>query len=161
MSCFCNSSLPVEACCEPIIAGIEIAESPIQLMRSRYSAYATGNAVYIYQTYAKEHRHLHSVTEIEEWAKQCVWLKLVIHSASDVTLAPFTSADNSRVCFSAFYKQDNRYFLMKEDSRFVVENGRWYYLDGDIIFHNEIVAPKRNDECFCESGKKFKKCCGR
>ena len=43
--------------------------------------------------------------------------------------------------------------------------GRWYYLDGDLVRPRPVVrsGPKvgRNDPCPCESGRKYKKCCGK
>ena len=46
-------------------------------------------------------------------------------------------------------------FAHTERSRFLKENGQWYYIDG--------TRPQfgRNDPCPCGSGKKFKKCCGQ
>ncbi|WP_187439378.1 SEC-C metal-binding domain-containing protein, partial [Escherichia coli] len=42
-----------------------------------------------------------------------------------------------------------------ERSRFLKENGQWYYIDGTRPLFG------RNDPCPCGSGKKFKKCCGQ
>ena len=42
MDCPCCSGKPFAECCEPVIAGARKATSAEELMRSRYSAYATG-----------------------------------------------------------------------------------------------------------------------
>ena len=45
----------------------------------------------------------------------------------------------------------------------VKEHGQWKYIDGEL-FEAEPVPlkmPGRNEPCFCGSGKKFKKCCGK
>lgn len=47
---------------------------------------------------------------------------------------------------------------LHERSRFVHENGQWYYLDGRIL---APLAFGRNTPCWCGSGKKFKKCHGQ
>ena len=64
------------------------------------------------------------------------------------------------VCFSAYYKHQSKYYLMKETSRFVFEENQWRYLDGEVSTSEELVALKRNERCFCNSNKKFKQCCG-
>ena len=139
-------------------------------MRSRYSAYATGNADYIYQTYAQSSQLQQSVDEIAQWAAMTKWLFLEIHHSSD----PSTGrADENRqaktqheqlpeVKFSAFYLLGNKYHSMTETSRFIRENGLSRYLDGDVNEQDEAVREiKRNDLCPCRSKKKFKQCCGR
>jgi SEC-C motif-containing protein len=135
-------------------------------MRSRYSAYATEAADYIYQTYAQASRALQSIADISAWAKETKWLKLTINAASDYTELNAVNADNKgqhlpTVCFSAYYQYQGEYFLVKETSRFVVENGQWRYLDGEVSNNEALIAPKRNQACFCDSDKKFKQCCGR
>ncbi|MEZ5505160.1 MAG: YchJ family metal-binding protein [Gammaproteobacteria bacterium] len=46
---------------------------------------------------------------------------------------------------------------LHERSRFVKEDGRWFYLDGEML---PLPSPGRNDPCWCGSGQKFKKCHG-
>ena len=36
---------------------------------------------------------------------------------------------------------------------------KWYYESGLKCDFKKIELPGRNEECFCGSGKKFKKCC--
>lgn len=57
---------------------------------------------------------------------------------------------------------------MHERSRFVFEQERWFYVDGQQIESDmgeikpEINRRRgRNEPCYCGSGKKFKKCCGK
>ena len=137
-------------------------------MRSRYSAYATKSADYIYQTYAESSRVHQSICEISEWAKETKWLRLIIHSASENTLVNNENYINYQkgkhnyptVSFSAYYRHQGSYYLMKETSRFILENNQWHYLDGAVCNNKEIAAPKRNEPCFCQSQRKFKQCCG-
>jgi SEC-C motif-containing protein len=63
-----------------------------------------------------------------------------------------------RVAFIARYRQQGKPGELRENSRFVFENGRWCYVDGDLSANKKAG---RNDPCPCGSGKKFKKCCGR
>jgi len=127
-------------------------------MRSRYSAYATGAADYIYQTYAKTSQAQQSREDIAQWAAMTKWLFLEIHHSSDFTA---NSSELPVVKFSAHYLLGNKYHKMTESSRFVQENGLWRYLDGDISESDEVREIKRNDTCPCRSKKKFKQCCGR
>jgi SEC-C motif-containing protein len=168
MQCPCGSDISFKQCCFLLINKEEKAQSPEQLMRSRYSAYATKAADYIYQTYAESSRALQSISDISAWAKETKWLKLIIHSASnyDVSrnIASVKKQHNEQnlptVCFSAYYQHQGEYFLMKETSRFILEESQWRYLDGEVSINEELVMPKRNERCFCQSNKKFKQCCG-
>ncbi|WP_252507484.1 YchJ family metal-binding protein, partial [Escherichia coli] len=65
-------------------------------------------------------------------------------------------ADNiGFVSFVARFTEGGKTGAIIERSRFLKENGQWYYIDG--------TRPQfgRNDPCPCGSGKKFKKCCGQ
>jgi SEC-C motif-containing protein len=154
MLCPCDSKATFATCCQPIIEKHCKAQSAEQLMRSRYSAYATQNADYIFTSYANISQQEQSINEINTWAKQCKWIKLeIIDSQTDALAAT--------VEFSAYYLQKSTLYQLHEKSRFIVENNEWRYLDGDIITHQEITKVKRNDPCPCLRRKKFKLCCGR
>ena len=45
MKCPCSSGKEFAECCEPILTQAKKAATAEELMRSRYTAYATGNAV--------------------------------------------------------------------------------------------------------------------
>jgi SEC-C motif-containing protein len=168
MQCPCGSNLIFQKCCFLIISEEVKAISSEQLMRSRYSAYATKSANYIYNTYAESSKALQSIRDISMWAKETKWLKLIIHSASEYSLNKDNDSTNSSnednnyptVCFSAYYRHQGTYYLMKETSRFMLEDSQWRYLDGEVSTNEELIAPKRNELCFCNSQKKFKHCCG-
>jgi len=155
MLCPCGSDNNFDVCCELIISGKEKARSPEKLMRSRYSAYATNNAEYIFNTYALSSKKSQTLADISSWAKETTWLKLTIINSST-----FNKVEYPTVTFEATYKSDNTFYMMKETSRFVTEQGFWKYLDGNHLEHTELTLPKRNDPCICASDRKFKKCCG-
>ncbi len=46
---------------------------------------------------------------------------------------------------------------MHERSKFIKEEGRWFYVDGEQM---EPVKTGRNEPCWCGSGKKYKRCHG-
>ncbi len=162
MSCYCGKPVPFEQCCQKIINQQTIALTPEQLMRSRYSAYATKNAAYLYQTYAEQSRKTQSIDDIQTWAAQTTWLRLTIVTSDNISLQAMNNQVNESlpiVHFKAFYFYNKTPYLMEEKSRFIVEDNQWRYLDGDVITDVALATPKRNDPCFCQSGLKFKRCC--
>lgn len=179
-TCYCGSNKDFSSCCQPYIYNKVSTKTAEQLMRSRFSAYAVGNAQYIYDTYAKSSQIAQSIKEIDDWSKSCLWVALNIY--------PSTNNDNSSneqfVEFSAFYISDNSLCELREKSRFILEESatgiggtihsapvkQWRYFDGDIITHHEFLTIKRNALCPCNNyptswqtkkGKKFKHCCGK
>lgn len=59
-NCYCGNSFPFQDCCEPYIKGIANAPTAEKLMRSRYSAFATGAADYFVNTTHISKRRLHN-----------------------------------------------------------------------------------------------------
>ena len=49
--CPCGTGLPYDDCCGPLHAGSTAAATAEQLMRSRYSAFAVGDAAYLLATW--------------------------------------------------------------------------------------------------------------
>jgi len=158
-SCPCGSKREFSHCCLPIINGDVKASSPEQLMRSRYSAYAENFTRYIYNSYAKDSKKDQSLDEISSWASETQWLHLEINSTSAFDNISTTNQTLPTVNFIAYYRHENSFFKMSENSRFILEDHQWRYVDGDVAEHIKLVKPNRNDLCLCQSGKKFKKCC--
>jgi len=156
MTCPCGSGKSFDQCCQPYHAGTP-APTAEALMRSRYSAYATGKMGYLDETYHPSVAGESSGT-LEESAMKVKWLGLEILS----TEAGKENDHEGFVDFVARYQQNGQQHAMREKSRFVKENGRWYYVDGVVKALPLKAAPKlgRNDPCSCGSGKKYKKCCG-
>jgi len=160
MLCPCGSEQVYAQCCRPIILAEKPANSPEQLMRSRYSAYANKQAGYIYLTYAYSSQAAQSIDDIAQWAAQTNWLKLIIHYASDFH-KDLANNNNAQVEFSAFYQHQGQIWQMREKSNFVIEENKWRYLDGEVSESKTVNKPKRNARCFCGSDKKFKHCCAK
>ncbi|MEY8198861.1 MAG: YchJ family metal-binding protein [Colwellia sp.] len=159
MLCPCGSTLLFNACCQRYITQKTYPSTAEQLMRSRFSAYATKKSQYIFETYAAVQRLKQSVIEIQTWADECIWLALKIHES-----------EKNTVDFSAYYVVDNTLCELREKSNFTLEQGQWRYIDGNITVNNEIVSIKRNEVCPCNNyptawsvkkGKKFKHCCAK
>ena len=144
MLCPCQSGLAYHACCKPLIKRQKHPDSPLELMRSRYSAFVIGDADYL--IYSDMHSTQAEKAEILAFAKGVEWIGLEIRKSYDDTVE-----------FQAYYKLNGTLQVLHECSRFVVHNGRWHYAEGRLI-NGKI---ERNAPCPCKSGKKIKKCCGR
>lgn len=119
-------------------------------MRSRYSAFVMKDVDYLIKTW-----HPHCETprfraDIEKGFANTQWLGLTVFATDNGR-----SSDEGFVSFIARFTEDNRPGAIIERSRFLKENGQWYYIDGT----RPLIG--RNDPCPCGSGKKFKKCCGQ
>ncbi|APD90172.1 zinc chelation protein SecC [Alteromonas mediterranea] len=162
MRCFCCSSKPFQACCEPFIKGDKTPVTAEQLMRSRFSAYATAQYAYILDTYTKEKQQGLSVDDLAQSAQGAKWFALQVHDAqSEESAEPNTSATlhSDTVEFTAFYFEDKKMYQLHETSNFRVENGAWRYHDGTLHDDCGKVKYGRNLPCVCGSSKKFKQCC--
>lgn len=166
LQCYCGSNAPFGSCCEPLITGIKQAASPEALMRSRYSAYVVGNYDYILNTYASSQRQELSVEELSQASQGTKWLKLVVKKSEKATELPLQSLPpisetSSTVTFSAYYKVGSDFYKLHECSSFVQEDNAWRYTTGQIFDDSGLLKPQRNAPCFCGSGNKFKRCCGK
>jgi SEC-C motif-containing protein len=118
-------------------------------MRSRYSAYATGNVEYLEQTWHANHRP--QPLQLDQHIK---WLGLEI-------LGQQSDNQQGKVEFEARCLIEGRVEAMHEDSDFICENGQWLYTTGHQLEPSfKPWKPGRNEACPCGSGKKFKRCCG-
>lgn len=157
--CPCGSDKLFTDCCHRYLSGNQVAPTAEALMRSRYSAYATQNMEYIEQTYHSDNRKTLGGENIEQAAAKVKWIGLEIVSSEK----GMASDEEGFVDFIARYEEQNKQHAMREKSRFVKEDGRWFYVDGLVKTLPQKASQKlgRNDPCSCGSGKKFKKCCGQ
>ena len=121
--CHCGSQKNFNECCEPIINGIEKATTALDLMRSRYSAYATYAAEYILATTHILQRQYYTKSEILNWATSNQWLQLEIIKATENTVE-----------FKAYFLDSKREKqIHHEFSTFKLENGIWFYVSGKFF----------------------------
>ena len=144
--CYCKSGLEFSLCCEPILRVDKVANTALELMRSRYSAYCLGDVNYLQAT---THDHTWSDEElkfIQDWADNSLWQHLeIVNSSEDM------------VEFKAYYIFENVQHMHHEKSTFLKVNDMWKYVDGEIF--KDKVEFLRNSACICGSGKKYKRCC--
>lgn len=159
--CPCGSGAEFAACCAPVLSGEAPADTAEALMRARYSAFVQKDFAFIGESLHPDHRHDYDGAATRRWAENSQWLGLEVVSCSDGQKDDATG----EVEFIATYKDKNAVHRHHERSQFGRQDGRWYFVDGQIIPPETLVhaAPKvgRNDPCPCGSGRKFKKCCGQ
>ncbi len=155
--CPCGSGVAFSACCGRYINQSESAPGAESLMRSRYSAYVRCDETYLLQTWHSSTRPM--CIELDDGAIDGMqWLSLEILS----TTAGRADDKKGTVEFIARYRLNGRLETLHETSRFLQQEGRWYYLDGEIhSTDNSAKKTGRNAACRCGSGKKYKRCCGR
>ena len=117
-----GQSLAYADCCGRYIDHWEQQAAPDAqaLMRSRYTAFVRENAEYLQATWLLSERP----AELD-FDPACKWLGL------DVKQFQSTGADAAQVEFVARYRVAGRAVRLHERSRFVREDGRWYYVDGE------------------------------
>jgi SEC-C motif-containing protein len=115
--------LPYAACCGRYVD--DFAQTPAPdaeaLMRSRYTAYVLEQAPYLLATWHPSHR-----PERMAFEPGLKWLGLDVRDHRRVDAA------HAEVEFIARSHLAGRAQRLHERSRFVCEDGRWFYVDGII-----------------------------
>ena len=120
-ACPCGSNAEYLACCGRYLDSEQIPDNAEQLMRSRYCAYVLARPDYLLATWHASTRP--PTISLDVTGQQ--WLGLnVIRSHIDLHAGT--------VEFVARHKVNGKAYRLHEVSRFVKEQGRWMYLDGDI-----------------------------
>lgn len=115
---------PLAQCCGPCLgpANPQTAPDAEGLMRSRYSAFVLGRADYLLDTWHASTRPAQLDLDTD-----CRWLGLEVRSRR------ILDADHAEVEFVARFRVAGRAVRQHEHSRFVREDGRWWYVDGDAL----------------------------
>lgn len=120
--CPCGWGVDYERCCGPLHRGERTADTAEALMRSRFSAFARGDASYLLISWDRATRP--DGLELDD---DIVWRRLQIVD----TEAGGPDDETGVVEFRAQYVQDGRRQILHERSRFRRGDGRaWCYVDG-------------------------------
>jgi len=124
MTCPCGLPHSYADCCGRYHAGPLhlLAPDAEALMRSRYSAFVNGLPDYLLATWHASTRP--ALLEPDPPGLRWLGLDVRRHVAQD--------ADHAIVEFVARSKLGGRAQRLHETSRFVREDGRWYYVDGEF-----------------------------
>ncbi|MBE7193523.1 MAG: SEC-C domain-containing protein [Gordonia polyisoprenivorans] len=121
--CPCTSGLTYGECCGPRLDGTRPAPTAETLMRSRFTAFAVGDVAHLRASW-------HPTTRPETLGldPDVRWYRLDVVDV--VAGGPFD--DDGEVAFRAFHRSADGRGVLAERSRFVRDDGRWYYLDGVV-----------------------------
>lgn len=125
--CPCTSKLSYATCCQPFVEGRRQPETAVQLMRSRFTAYALGKVDYLIETTAAAKRSEIDRADLAAYCASisCVGLKIVATERGKV------GDDTGVVKFHASLQHSGKRHLHVERSTFVREEGAWRYVDGE------------------------------
>ncbi len=130
-ACPCHSGADYRACCSPYHLRKAQAPDAVSLMRSRYSAFALGDAEYLYDTLGPGHedRKMDKAALLRDFRTAKSTLRYQGLAILDST----TDGDAARVLLHAtiFEKGQDRSFV--ELSEFVKVDGGWRYESGRLL----------------------------
>lgn len=130
MNCYCCSGREFEDCCQPFIEGTKKPSTAEELMRSRFSAYATCEVDYLVRSTHPATRKFHDAAALRRWASENEWQKLEIIATDQGTAAD----KHGTVEFKADYTDaDHRPQTHHEKSSFRKELGKWFFVDGKVL----------------------------
>lgn len=120
MKCPCCSGNMYQECCAPLHEG-GFADSPLQLMRSRYSAYVLGKVDYIIRT-----THPKNVSFQKDSVK---WALDILSFCQNTQFEKLeiVEANGNTVSFVAHLRQGGQEVLLRENSTFKKEGPQWLY----------------------------------
>lgn len=150
-ACPCSSGEDYDQCCAPLLSGAASAQTPEQLMRSRFCAFVKKNTDYLVSTHSANSRPPQLALSLKSSIDTCEWLALRVMDA------PKPSQTTGSVEFVAVFRDNHgQVGQIHERSNFECIESNWFYTDGT---HLPPFKFSRNEACPCGSGKKFKKCC--
>jgi len=119
-ACPCCSGSAFSECCQLIHLSPAKAQTAEALMRARYSAFATADIDFLYNTYHPTTRRFQNKNSIQQWAMENKWMQLVILKSTIHTVE-----------FEAHYLDANMEVQVHhEKSTFKKQGELWYYVDG-------------------------------
>lgn len=120
-ACPCQSGANYITCCQPLLTKKHPASSAEALMRSRYTAYGLADMAYIFKTWHSSTRPSLASLRNDSLTD---WLGLKVIDTEQ-------QAETAIVEFIASYKTANGVSQFKERSHFILEKGKWFYLNGE------------------------------
>ena len=127
--CPCGTGKVYDKCCKKFHDGILPAKA-VELMRSRYCAYAINLAEYIIDTTHKDNPN--RVEDRSAWKSSLESFSTRVKFERLKVLSFEENKGEATVTFKAFLSQDGHDISFVEESKFKRENGKWLYLSGVI-----------------------------
>ncbi len=126
-TCPCGVSSVYALCCGRFIDGQQSAQTPEELMRSRYTAYAHSMIDYIAKTVRGKARHDFCAQSAKQWSQSVVWDSLTVLEISPVDVF----STRGTVTFEARYIDKGSLCVMYEKSQFEMIDGVWFYVSAE------------------------------
>ena len=120
-ACPCGRAAWADCCGRYTGTGVPAPDAE-SLMRSRYSAFVRGDVAYLRATWHPDHRPADLALD-----PAVRWLGLEVRGHR------ITGPDTAEVEFVARSRIQGRGQRLHERSRFKRQDGRWLYVDGDIL----------------------------
>lgn len=129
-ACPCGSGKKYKKCCRVFHHG-KNTQTALELMKSRYCAYATDNTNYIMDTTHKSNNEYNSnKVEWEESIK--VFMNDTQFNSLEILEFIEVGEDESFVTFKANILVRGNDASFVEKSKFVKQKGKWFYLSGEF-----------------------------
>ena len=133
--CPCTSGKLYSKCCGPFHSGIELPPTALDLMRSRFAAFALGLTDYLVKTTHKDNpeRKAEAADTEGSWKKD---LESIASQArfDSLKILEFVDGDSrSEVTFRAFITKGEEDLSFTERSLFTREDRVWLYKEGSIL----------------------------
>ncbi len=122
--CHCGSSRLFANCCGPLLTGSIPAATAEELMRSRYTANVVKDTAYLLKSW-------HPSTRPRAMDPRAIpiWKNLEILRTEQGR----PGDHRGMVEFRALHEKNGELSMLHERSRFVFENGNWFYVDGELL----------------------------
>lgn len=120
--CPCGTGAAYDACCGPLHRGARLAGTPVELMRSRYSAFALGRVDHLFRTWHPRTRPADLVDQGLDPTRTWTGLEVLDHGDDWVEFV----AHHRDTAASGVVTRGT----LRELSRFERRAGRWFYVDG-------------------------------
>ncbi len=131
--CPCHSGIKYKKCCRPFHTGAQQVEAPEQLLRSRYSAYAIGEANYIMATTHPDHEEAQKPEP--QWRQELgLFARHTTFTSLDIQQQSYTPGeDTGWIVFAAGLEQNGQNASFREKSIFERIDGTWLYASAEEL----------------------------
>jgi SEC-C motif domain protein len=125
--CPCGSGLTISECCGPYLLGNKIVDdTPINVLKTRFTAFVLADGEYILKTWHKLYRPKTKAKIISIESKSCKYTKLeIIHDE--------INEDSGKIEYIARYRKGVIFGYIHEIANFKKEGNEWFYTDGIIL----------------------------
>ncbi len=124
--CPCGSGRSYAECCEGLHSGTRQAETPLDLLRGRYTAYALLNGDYIKASWHPDYcPNMPARLMVADYKK--IKLTGLIVIREEIT------GDRGVVEYQARLRIGARFDCIHEIANYVKTEGKWYYTDGELV----------------------------